>query len=271
MQFTVSTWNINSVRLRIEQVGRFLGEHARTSCACRRPSARTTCFRSRPCNPSAIPSWSIWARRAITASRSCRAIRSRAPSVMDMCGRADARHIAVTLARGQRRGRHHDPQFLRARRRRHPRSGPQREIPPQASVHGRDAAPGAAARTPPARRPFWWAISTWRRLRTTSGATSSSSTWSATRRSRPRRSRNCGSRPAGSTPCAALRPEPEKIYSWWSYRSPDWAAVDKGRRLDHIWLSGDLAGSLRAMNITRETRGWERPSDHVPVTVTLDL
>ncbi|NNC01218.1 exodeoxyribonuclease III, partial [Corallococcus exiguus] len=42
-----------------------------------------------------------------------------------------------------------------------------------------------------------------------------------------------------------LRPEPEKIYSWWSYRSPDWAAANKGRRLDHIWLSGDLAGTLR--------------------------
>ncbi|MGT2485888.1 hypothetical protein ACU4GA_07595 [Methylobacterium oryzae CBMB20] len=32
-----------------------------------------------------------------------------------------------------------------------------------------------------------------------------------------------------------LTPEPEKIYTWWSYRSPDWSAANKGRRLDHAW------------------------------------
>ena len=34
-----------------------------------------------------------------------------------------------------------------------------------------------------------------------------------------------------------LTPEPEKIYTWWSYRSPDWAGANKGRRLDHLWVS----------------------------------
>ena len=53
--------------------------------------------------------------------------------------------------------------------------------------------------------------------------------------------------------------------------SPDWAAADKGRRLDHVWLSPDLAGTLRAVDVARETRGWERPSDHVPVTAVLEL
>lgn len=68
-----------------------------------------------------------------------------------------------------------------------------------------------------------------------------------------------------------MRPEPERVYTWWSYRSPDWQAADKGRRLDHVWLSPCLAGSLRAVHIHREARAWERPSDHVPVTVRLDL
>ena len=31
------------------------------------------------------------------------------------------------------------------------------------------------------------------------------------------------------------------LYSWWSYRAPDWAAADKGRRLDHVWATPDLA------------------------------
>jgi exodeoxyribonuclease III len=66
-------------------------------------------------------------------------------------------------------------------------------------------------------------------------------------------------------------PEPEKVFTWWSYRSPDWVTADKGRRLDHVWLAPDLATTLADTAITRETRGWERPSDHVPVSVTLDL
>jgi exodeoxyribonuclease III len=68
-----------------------------------------------------------------------------------------------------------------------------------------------------------------------------------------------------------LRPEPEKIYTWWSYRSPDWAAADKGRRLDHLWVSPDLAGTVRKVEVLRDARGWERPSDHAPVTLTLAL
>ncbi len=68
-----------------------------------------------------------------------------------------------------------------------------------------------------------------------------------------------------------LTPEPEKIFTWWSYRSPDWSAANKGRRLDHAWVSPDLAGTVRAVDVLREARGWERPSDHVPVTLGLDL
>ncbi|MEE8629733.1 MULTISPECIES: exodeoxyribonuclease III [Methylobacterium] len=68
-----------------------------------------------------------------------------------------------------------------------------------------------------------------------------------------------------------LRPPPEKIYTWWSYRSPDWAAADKGRRLDHIWVTPDLAETVKSVTVARHTRAWEKPSDHVPVTVELEL
>lgn len=66
-----------------------------------------------------------------------------------------------------------------------------------------------------------------------------------------------------------LIPEPEKLYTWWSYRAADWAASDRGRRLDHIWITPDLVSSLDGMKILREARGWERPSDHVPVILNL--
>jgi exodeoxyribonuclease III len=66
-------------------------------------------------------------------------------------------------------------------------------------------------------------------------------------------------------------PMPEKLYTWWSYRSADWRAADKGRRLDHVWGSADLAPLVGAVEVLKEARGWDRPSDHVPVGVTLDL
>jgi exodeoxyribonuclease III len=68
-----------------------------------------------------------------------------------------------------------------------------------------------------------------------------------------------------------LTPEPAKLYTWWSYRSPDWATADKGRRLDHIWASPALGDRVSGIAIARQYRGAERPSDHVPVTATLEV
>ncbi|MDF1608233.1 exodeoxyribonuclease III [Hoeflea sp. YIM 152468] len=64
----------------------------------------------------------------------------------------------------------------------------------------------------------------------------------------------------------AYIPPEEKIFTWWSYRARDWEAADRGRRLDHVWSSADLLPNLTRINVLREARGWERPSDHVPVT-----
>ncbi|MGX9356241.1 exodeoxyribonuclease III [Roseobacteraceae bacterium S113] len=61
------------------------------------------------------------------------------------------------------------------------------------------------------------------------------------------------------------------LYSWWSYRSPDWAAADKGRRLDHIWATPDISGTASGSRVLREVRGWEQPSDHAPVFATFDI
>ena len=61
------------------------------------------------------------------------------------------------------------------------------------------------------------------------------------------------------------------LYSWWSYRSADWDGADKGRRLDHIWSTPDIINATHSSRILRATRGWEQPSDHVPVFATFDL
>lgn len=61
-----------------------------------------------------------------------------------------------------------------------------------------------------------------------------------------------------------------QLFSWWSYRSPDWAAADKGRRLDHIWATADLMSGDHKSRILRDVRGWEKPSDHAPVIAEFD-
>jgi exodeoxyribonuclease-3 len=68
----------------------------------------------------------------------------------------------------------------------------------------------------------------------------------------------------------AFVPEPQKLYTWWSYRSPDWKSVDKGRRLDHFWVAPMLADRVSSIRISKEARGWAQPSDHVPVTATIE-
>lgn len=62
-----------------------------------------------------------------------------------------------------------------------------------------------------------------------------------------------------------------KLYSWWSYRSRDWEASDRGRRLDHVWATPDISGAGHGSRILKEARGWEKPSDHAPVFATFDL
>ncbi|MBI1208001.1 MAG: exodeoxyribonuclease III [Azospirillum sp.] len=65
-------------------------------------------------------------------------------------------------------------------------------------------------------------------------------------------------------------PDDLKLYTWWSYRARDWAAADRGRRLDHVWVTPPLAPALSGCLVAREARGWEpKPSDHVPVIVDL--
>ncbi|MDB9766226.1 exodeoxyribonuclease III [Amylibacter sp.] len=61
------------------------------------------------------------------------------------------------------------------------------------------------------------------------------------------------------------------LYSWWSYRARDWDTANKGRRLDHIWATKDIAEKGYGSYISRDVRGWEKPSDHAPIFASFDL
>jgi exodeoxyribonuclease III len=64
---------------------------------------------------------------------------------------------------------------------------------------------------------------------------------------------------------------PRRLYTWWSYRAKDWAASDRGRRLDHIWASPKLAANAVAFEVAEHARSWDKPSDHVPILAEFDL
>ena len=65
--------------------------------------------------------------------------------------------------------------------------------------------------------------------------------------------------------------DPERYYSWWSYRAKDYTKGDRGRRLDHMWASPALAKQAVSHGVLEEARGWEKPSDHIPLITGFDL
>ena len=62
----------------------------------------------------------------------------------------------------------------------------------------------------------------------------------------------------------------EGAYTFWDYQAGAWQK-NNGIRIDHALLSPQAADLLRACVIHKDVRGWEKPSDHVPVVVELDL
>jgi exodeoxyribonuclease III len=66
-------------------------------------------------------------------------------------------------------------------------------------------------------------------------------------------------------------PAPQRCFTWWSYRSPDWTKNDRGRRLDHMWASPELADGLTGHHVLEPCRAWTRPSDHVPLICEIEV
>jgi exodeoxyribonuclease III len=60
------------------------------------------------------------------------------------------------------------------------------------------------------------------------------------------------------------------LYSFWDYQAGSFQR-NNGIRIDHLLLSSQAADRLRTSSIHKETRGWDKPSDHVPVMIDLDL
>ncbi|WP_182084641.1 exodeoxyribonuclease III [Aureimonas sp. ME7] len=73
----------------------------------------------------------------------------------------------------------------------------------------------------------------------------------------------------GLTDALRATTDAAKTYTFWDYQAGAWPK-DNGIRIDHVLLSPEAVSSLRSVAIDKHVRGWEKPSDHVPVVVDLD-
>ena len=274
MPLKITTWNINSVRLRIDLVAKFL------------KSARpdVLCLQETKCPDDAFPLKRFqrlgYAHAALNGQKGYHgvAVLSRLPfETIEHSRTSAARPTAVIcpVVLGERAGLK-DPITL------HnfyvPAGGdePDPEINPkfraQARLPRRDAratalAPGESRTRDPGRRSQRGAARA-RRLEPQADDQGGFAHADRMREAQPR-----AQAPAtGSTRMRVLTPEPEKLYTWWSYRAMDnWRTADRGRRLDHVWTSDALADRVSKIKIAKDYRGAARPSDHVPVTATVEL
>jgi exodeoxyribonuclease III len=267
--FTVATWNINSVRLRIDLVGKFLAAHA----------PDVLCLQETKCRDAEFPAAAFrkfgYEHIALNGQKGYHGVAtvSKIPfGTVDrrpFCDKGDARHISVTVA----------PTDVRAFTLHNfyvPAGGDE----PDPMINPKFAHKLA----------FLDEMAAWMRAdQIASGdavivgdlniAPLETDVWNHKALLKvvshtPIEVEKLGRVFDAGPWFDALRhyvPPDERLYTWWSYRSPDWAKADKGRRLDHIWTSQSLAPALRGMKVLRESRGWARPSDHVPVLAQFDF
>jgi exodeoxyribonuclease-3 len=270
MRLTIATWNINSVRLRINLVARFAEEWA----------PDVICLQETKCRDSEFPLSSFhklgYPHVVINGQKGYHgvAIASKLPLTeidrRGFCEKSDARHLAATVA----------PDAARAPVRVHNFYVPAGGDEPDPLINPKFAHKLA----------FLDEMAAWMGAETLGAGHSvlvgdlniaplETDVWShkallSVVSHTPIEVEKLGLvRAAGAWVDAMRRyvPKEEKLYTWWSYRARDWALSNRGRRLDHVWVSESLAPRLGGMQVVAESRGWERPSDHAPVLVHLDF
>ncbi len=268
MRFTIATWNINSVRLRAGLVQRYLSEH--------KPDV--LCLQETKCPDAQFPHGEFhklgYTHIAINGQKGYHgvAVLSRheiaSATPREFCAKGDSRHLFVTLG-GKAAGLGIHNFYV-------PAGGDE----PDPAVNDKFAHKLAfldemtslfAQARDPARREIL--------VGDLNIAPLEHDVWSHKAlldvvSHTPIEVEKLGKAQAAGEWFDALRkfvPADEKLYTWWSYRAADWAAANKGRRLDHVWVSPALGRSVKAMHVGRDARGWERPSDHAPVKVELTL
>jgi exodeoxyribonuclease-3 len=263
MAFSITTWNINSVRLRIGLVQRFLERAAPDVLCLQETKCPNDSFPVRAFKEAGYRHIEIHGQKGYHGVATI----SRHPlSDVDrrqFCGRDDTRHIAVSVRHGGRPIRVHNFYV--------PAGGdePDREknwkfahkldfLDEMKAWLGDGATPSTLLVGDLNIAPLETDVWSHRQLLKVVSHT-------PVETQRIEEVRAAG---GWTDVMRAIVPPQDKLFTWWSYRSPNWQTSDRGRRLDHVWASPDLAKKATAMEVLQEARSWEKPSDHVPVTVT---
>lgn len=262
----IATWNINSVRLRMPIVARFLKEHepdvlCLQETKCRDSEFPFSAFRELGYEHIEIHGQKGYHGVAIVSRRALVESRRR-----DFCAKGDARHLCVGLDVGARRIELHNFYVPAGGDEPDPQINPKfahklaffdelAEWATQESTYQRDTVLVGDINVAPLETDVWNHKALLKVVSHT-----------------PVEVERFGVAMRAGQWVDAMRqfiPRDQRLYTWWSYRSPDWEKADKGRRLDHIWVSPSLQQSLSDLVIVKEARGWERPSDHVPVSIRI--
>ena len=262
MKFTLATWNINSVRLRADLVLKLLREESPDILClqeCKSPVENI------PFDLFAQAGYGHWVARGQKGYNGV-AILSRLPledaGHIDWCGRGDARHVAGRLENGVTIHNCYIPAGGDVPDREvNEKFGHKLDTLTEMRDHFRDSRPEKSIlvgdlNIAPREDDVW---SHKQLLKIVSHT--------------PIEVAHLGDvQDAGNWVDITRQDIPEGLlYSWWSYRARDWDAADKGRRLDHIWASGDISGGAHGSRILREARGWTQPSDHAPVFASFEV
>jgi exodeoxyribonuclease-3 len=269
MRLRLCTWNINSVRLRAEQVARFVADHAPDVLCLQEIKCKDDEFPLQALADAGLPHVRVRGQRG---GRHGVAIASRLPldpgPALDVCRHGEARHVSAVVA-----GIEVHNLYI-------PAGGdePDREVNPKFD-HKLDVYEKLTAAFA-ARRPDEPIVLTG----DLNVAPGEHDVWNHRYMSRV-----VSHTPVEVAAMARLQaslaftdlvraavPDPVKLFSWWSYRAADFRASNRGLRLDHLWISPALSGAaLRlgapAARVHDEVRAWERPSDHAPVSADLVL
>jgi len=267
VHIALATWNINSVRLRIELVARFLREQA----------PDVLCLQETKCRDSEFPLAAFrnlgYSHVAINGQKGYHgvAVASKIPLAQiarrSFCGNGDARHISVMLeppGAGGRRIALHNLYVPAGGDEPDPCINPKFAhklafLDEMADWIGSERIAASSAimagdlNIAPLETDVWNHKAL---LRVVSHTPIEVEKLGAVR----------AAGPWVDAPRHFVAPD-ERLYTWWSYRARDWEKSDRGRRLDHIWVSECLKPHLYSAQVLRNSRGWERASDHVPVVV----
>ena len=272
MRFVVSTWNINSVRLRLPLVRRFLQKYAPDVLCLQETKCPDDKFPRGEFEKIGYPHVAIYGQKGYHGVATISRLPIESTQKENFCQKEDCRHLAVSFGKeaGLKKslaihnfyvpagGDEPDPEI-------NVKFAHKLSFLDELAAHtiSRDAKNGARSilvgdlNVAPLEHDVW---SHKQMLRVVSHTPVEVEKFEAFRRSG-----------GWIDVMRSFVPPEEKLYTWWSYRAADWAAADRGRRLDHVLVSPALDRAAREMSILKKARGRTQPSDHVPVTVAFDL